>query len=95
MSRWNEDIATVVERSKRVHKEWRDAGSPDSPDNHLVKNRKQARRLMHKTIRQQVYIDNQNKYQEIMEASERDTKIFYKLVNQQRTVKICRRNAVF
>ena len=42
---------------------------------------------MRKTIRQQVYSDNQNKYQEIMEASERDTKTFYKLVNQQRSIK--------
>ena len=64
-SLWNEEIATVVERSKRAYKEWRDAGSPDSPDNHLVKNRKQDRRLMRKTIYQQVYIGNQNKYQEL------------------------------
>ena len=63
------------------------AGSPTSPDNPLVKNRKDARRLMRKTIRQQVYADNQDKYQEIMDANERDTKTFYKLVNQQRTVK--------
>ena len=42
---------------------------------------------MRKTIRQQVYADNQDKYQEIMDANERDTKTFYKLVNQQRTVK--------
>ena len=62
-------------------------GFPSQSDNHLVKTRKHARRLMRKTIRQQVYSDNQNKYQEIMEASERDTKTFYKLVNQQRSIK--------
>ena len=84
---WNEDISLVVARSKQAHKEWQAAGSPTSPDNPLVKNRKDARRLMRKTIRQQVYADNQGKYQEIMDANERDTKTFYKLVNQQRTVK--------
>ena len=84
---WNEDISLVVARSKQAHKEWQAAGSPTSPDNPLVKNRKDARRLMRKTIRQQVYADNQDKYQEIMDANERDTKTFYKLVNQQRTVK--------
>ena len=42
---------------------------------------------MRKTICQQVYVDNQNKYQEIMEASKRHTKTAYKIVNQQRTVK--------
>ena len=84
---WNEDIAMVVERSKQAHKLWREAGSPDSLDDPLVKGRKEARRLMRKTIRQQVYTDKQDKYQEIMEANERDTKTFYRLVNKQRTVK--------
>ena len=44
---------------------------------HWLKIEKDARRLMRKTIRQQVYADNQDKYQEIMDANERDTKTFY------------------
>ena len=42
---------------------------------------------MRKTILQQVYADKQDKCQEMMEANERDTQTFYRLVNKQRTVK--------
>ena len=77
---WNEDISLVVARSQQLHKEWRAAGSLTSPDDPLVINRKDARRQMRKTIRQQVYADKQDKHQEIMDASERDTKTFFKLV---------------
>ena len=84
---WNEDIAMVVERSKQAHKLWREASSPHSLNDPLVKGRKEARSLMRKAIQQQVYADKQDKYQEIMEANERDTKTFYRLVNKQRRVK--------
>ena len=82
---WNETISEVVERSKRAHKEWQAAGSPTDITNLHVLRRKQARRLMRQTIRQQVYIQKQEKYEEIMHAKEGDIKLFYRLVNKQRS----------
>ena len=60
---------------------------PKDEDNPLDIQRKRAHRLMRHTIRQQVYLDKQARYQEPMEAKDTDIKVFYSLVNQQRSSK--------
>ena len=87
---WNDTISEVVERSKQAHKEWQMAGSSQDNTNPLVLRRKQARRHMRQTIRQQVFLQKQEKYEEIMHAKEGDTRLFYNLVNGQRS---CRNTA--
>ena len=42
---------------------------------------------MRQTIRQQTYLQIQDKFYDLMNAKETDTKAFYKLGNQQRSVK--------
>ena len=81
---WNETISHVVEASKKAHRVWQMAGAPCDPSNPLVR-RKMARKHMRQTIRQQSYLNTQEKYEEIMQAKVEDTKLFYRLVNKQRS----------
>ena len=84
---WNEKIEAAVQLSKSAHEDWRDAGCPrDTASPFLIK-KKTARRLMRQTVRQQSYLQMQDKYTELMLAKEMDTRIFYKLVNQQRSAR--------
>ena len=84
---WNDTIAVAVKLSKLAHTEWKEAGSPTIATDLLLIKKKAARRAMWQTIRQQNYLQMQEKYTELMLAKEMDTKIFYKLVNQQRSTK--------
>ena len=81
---WNDSIAVAIRLSKLAHSEWKEAGSPTiAIDLHIKK--KAARRAMQQTLCQQNYLQMQEKYTELMLAKEMDSKIFYKLVNQQRS----------
>ena len=80
---WNDTIAVAVRLSKLAHTEWKEAGSPTIATDLLLIKKKAARQ----TIRQQNYLQMQENYTELMLAKEMDTKIFYKLVNQQRSTK--------
>ena len=84
---WNDTIAVAVRLSKLAHTEWKEAGSPTIATDLLLIKKKAARRAMRQTIRQQNYLQMQEKYTELMLAKEMDTKIFYKLVHQQRSIK--------
>ena len=81
---WNDTIAAAVRLSKLEHTEWKEAGSPTIATDLLFK-KKAARRAMQQTLCQQNYLQMQERYTELMLAKEMDTKIFYKLVNQQRS----------
>ena len=61
------------------------AGAPFDPSNPLAVRRKMARRHIRQTVRQQSYLHTEDKYQEIMQAKMEDTKLFYRLVNKQRS----------
>ena len=87
LSVWNDTIAAAVRLSKLAHMEWKEAGNPTIATNLLLIKKKAARLAMRQTIRQQNYLQMQEKYTELMLAKEMDTKIFYKLVNQQRSTK--------
>ncbi|MEW8547288.1 MAG: reverse transcriptase family protein, partial [Candidatus Thiodiazotropha sp.] len=82
---WNEHIEAAIKLSKRAHTNWKDAGSPRDAASPLFAEKKAARRLMRQTMRQQSYLQMQDKYAELMLAKEMDTRVFYKLVNQQRS----------
>ena len=82
---WNDTIAVAVKLSKLAHTEWKEAGSPTIATDLLLIKKKAAQRAMRQTIRQQNYLQMQEKYTELMLPKEMDTKIFYKLVNQQRS----------
>ena len=84
---WNEKIEADIQLSEGAHKDWRDAGCPRYTASPLLIQKKTARRLMRQTVRQQSYLQMQDKYIELMLAKEMDTRIFYKLVNQQRSAR--------
>ena len=75
----------MVEASKKTHRVWQMAGAPCDPSNSLVVRLKMARRHMRQTIWQQSYLNTQEKYEEIIQAKVEDTKLFYRLVNKQRS----------
>ena len=82
---WNERIEAAVRLSKGAHEDWKDAGCPRDAASPLQIKKKTARRLIQKTVRQYSYFQMQDKYTEVMLAKVMDTRIFYKLVNQQRS----------
>ena len=91
---WNDEIASAVEQSKQAHKQWQLMGRSTDNGKPYVRQRKQARRQMRlnrrqmrRTIREQIYLDKQDKYEKLMDAKETDTKVFYSLVAQQRSTK--------
>ena len=84
---WNDTIVAAVRLSKLAVTEWKEAGSPTIATDLLLIKKKAAWRAMRQTIRQQNYLQMQEKYTKLMLAKEMETKIFYKLVNQQRSTK--------
>ena len=66
---WNEEISVVVERNRQAHKDWREAGSPFDHTTSVIQ--RQARRLMRRVFRHQIYADNQGTFQEIWKLKNR------------------------
>ena len=84
---WNDDIAAAVKRSKSAYREWKAAGSPRNPSNPYVQHRKEACTLMRRVIRRQVYLDKQDKHNQLMQVNDSYMKTFFRLVNQQRSTR--------
>ena len=84
---WNDEIAVVVKRSKIAHSEWKAAGCPKNPISPYVQQKKTARSSMRRVIRQQVYLDKQDKYNQLMRTHDTDMKTFFRLVNRQQSIK--------
>jgi hypothetical protein len=81
---WTPAIARAVADSKEAHKTWKCAGSPIDPQHETVQNRKKMKATLRSSIRchaRNLQISNCNK---IAAAKTDDTKLFFKLINQQR-----------
>ncbi len=84
---WNEHIASAVRSSKLAHRDWKAAGSHHVDNDPTYIAKKAARAHMRSTIRQHNYMQKQDRFDEIMEADGKDTRLFYKLVGRQRKAK--------
>ena len=81
---WSDGVATAVHGSKVAHSEWKRAGCPRDPENPSFKQRKEARKVLKREVRFTLFQQRQDLLVSVMDASERDTKHFHRLVRRQR-----------
>ena len=83
--RWTGDISRAMACNREAQREWRDAGKPDQGPVFMRKTE------MKKTLRQKIRQANAQKrtllYEQIMQATPRDVKLFHSLIQTQRTTK--------
>lgn len=84
---WDPAIATLVKENKQAHYDWKNAGSPTCANNPLSMNRKVTKRNLRAYVRQKISAIRINNYNRIMQAQKDDTKLFHKLVQDQRSTK--------
>ena len=80
---WSTELAEAVRASKIAHHEWKAAGRPEGTDP-LWQARKVAKKNVRRTQRRQTARDRSALLDEIEAASEKDSKLFHKLVRKQR-----------
>lgn len=80
---WNDSIARAVHASKEAHLLWKKRGCSADPTCSTVARRKAARKAVKKAVRLALYQQRQEFLTTVMDASELDTKTFYKLVKKQ------------
>lgn len=80
---WNEDIQTLLQESKKIDKEWKEAGKPDHPHPLFIQ-RKEIRYNFRSAQRIKRATDRESKQNSIMEASADDSSMFHRLIREQR-----------
>jgi hypothetical protein len=78
------DLSEAVAKSKRTFYLWKKAGSLQSSSNIYKIKRTEARKELRSIQRQQTAEKRTKLHEEIMESSDRDTKLFFKLIKNQR-----------
>ena len=68
--KWNVTVAVSVKCSKDAHADWKRAGPPRDISHSLFTREKVARRQMRQAIRQQFYLETQEKFNNLMRAKE-------------------------
>jgi hypothetical protein len=78
------DLSEAVAKSKRTFYLWKKVGSSQSSSNIYKIKRTEARKELKSIQRQQTAGKRTKLHEEIMESSDRDTKLFFKLIKNQR-----------
>ena len=81
---WSKDIAEASNKSKQAHKTWIMNGAPKDSNNEYKRKMVAAKKILRKAQRQAYAIRRDNLAAKIMKARTGDTKLFHRLVNQQR-----------
>ena len=82
---FSQDIKIAVKGSKKAWWEWKLVGSPSSLSHPLTIKMKQAKRKLRSEQRKAAAIKHQNELDQIMHAKSNDDKMFFKLINRQRS----------
>ena len=80
---WSAKIHDAVKNSRLSWWEWKKSGSPTDPNDDTVRNMRMAKKSLKKEQRQEAAKRRREKVEEIMN-SQNDTKMFYKLISNQR-----------
>ena len=80
---WSAKIHDAVKNSRLSWWEWKKSGSPTDPNDDTVRNMRMAKKPLKKEQRQEAAKRRREKVEEIMN-SQNDTKMFYKLISNQR-----------
>jgi hypothetical protein len=81
--RWNGETSRAMAANKKALEKWRIAGRPR--DGVLWDNRKESKWKLRQALRQANAEKRNQLFTEVMTASSRDTKLFHKLIQQQRS----------
>lgn len=82
---WNDEIENSLKTNKKALYEWKMEGKPQIGETMQV--RKRTKKQLRKARRQEIARQRDESLQTIMNAKQRDSKIFHKLVNAQRKSK--------
>ncbi|CAG2225453.1 unnamed protein product [Mytilus edulis] len=82
---WSPKLANAVSKSKKAFFLWKKAGSPPSKDNIYTIHRLDSKRLVRSIQRQQSADKRNQLHEEIMNASDRDNELFFRLIKTQRS----------
>ena len=85
--KWTPEIKHAVSISKTAKRTWREAGSPTDPNHISNIDKKNAKKKLRSVQRRQQAIDRQNLYSKISDSHTDQQKLFYHLVNKQRSTK--------
>ena len=85
--KWTPEIKQAVSKSKAAKRTWREAGSPKDPKHNANITKKNAKKNLRSIQRRQQAIDRQNLYSKISDSHTDQQKLFYQLVNKQRSTK--------
>ena len=85
--KWTPEIKHAVSISKTAKRTWREAGSPVDPNHISNIDKKNAKTKLRSVQRRQQAIDRQNLYSKISDSHTDQQKLFYHLVNKQRSTK--------
>ena len=81
---WTPEISKAISVSKKAHWEWKQAGSPSDPHDQSSINRKSAKANLRSTIRSHTRNQRVEQYNKTAAAKSDDSKLFFKLISQQR-----------
>lgn len=81
---WRPELKPLIAEAKKAHWEWKAAGKPSDKQNQLAIAKARTKRNLRSMQRQLVAEQRRGKLSEIMTASARDTRLFYRLIKQQR-----------
>ena len=81
---WTEDIREALKNSKKAHYQYKIACSNGTLDNSHIDERKSAKRQLRTEIRKEQARKQADLKDTILEAKTRDTKLFHRLIREQR-----------
>jgi hypothetical protein len=90
---WSQRLGTLSTEAKTAHKEWVQAGRPDSEDEPLKLKMKACKRNFRSEQRRSQARIDEKFYNSIMEA-EKDSKLFFKLIKSQRATSETKTNSL-
>jgi hypothetical protein len=85
--KWPPKIMELCKINKKMFHIWKKAGRKRDPNDTTFCNMKEAKRALRRAQRQLATSVRLKAYDEIMESSPRDQKVFYKLISKQRNTK--------
>jgi hypothetical protein len=83
------NIANAVKHGKKAFRDWKEAGKPNDEDKPLWLTRKECKKNLGKQIAIAIWSITDNLHQYIASAYKQDSKLFHRLINQQRKTASC------
>ena len=81
---WSKEVDKAYQNTKKQWKQWKDSGRPRNQDNQLRRDYLESKKQFRKELQFSRAKLKESKYQQILDAKENDSKLYHRLVGENR-----------